>query len=60
MVLQLYLPLHPKTTIMATKLIPVSKEVKTYLTQKIKKPETPQQMLKRALKELRESQNKTK
>ena len=36
-----------------------SKEVRDYLKQKIAKPETPQQMLKRALEKLRVSKPKS-
>lgn len=38
----------------------VSKEVKEYLKQKIAKPLSPKQLLAKALKELKQSQNKTK
>jgi uncharacterized membrane protein YebE (DUF533 family) len=39
-----------------TKLVPVSNEVKEYLTQKISKPLSPKQMLAEALKKLKQSQ----
>lgn len=41
-----------------TKLVPVSKEVKDYLKQKIAKPLSPKQMLAEALKKLKQSQSK--